>query len=180
LIPWHSVGRDCVDTDKTLAPEIKDTFEAEANLFASEVIFQGGLFTDKVRDYTPSFNAIFTLADQHGASRQATLWRFTETYDLPIASLTYYRSDWNQQFRLWKPVGSERFVSKFGDIQLPQTLETNHPWTTAKSDEIASGDIRLADLSGKQHRFIWQSWWNGHALFVLIRARPKISLALTK
>lgn len=102
LIPWHRIGRDCVDTDTSLSPAVRDTFEAEANLFASEVIFQGKSFRIRARDYKPTLEAVFLLADQHGASRQATLWKFTEEQDLPVASLAYYPIGWGNELKLWK------------------------------------------------------------------------------
>lgn len=45
LIPWQKVCTDCVDTDRTLSPRVREVFETEANLFASEVIFQGKTFS---------------------------------------------------------------------------------------------------------------------------------------
>lgn len=85
VIPWHKIGRDCVDTDATLSPDVREIFEAKANLFSSEIIFQGKHFRRRALDYKPTLDAVFLLADQHGASRQATLWKFTEEQDFPVA-----------------------------------------------------------------------------------------------
>jgi Zn-dependent peptidase ImmA (M78 family) len=173
LIPWHRVGRDCVDTDASLSPAVRDVFEAEANLFASEVMFQGKLFRTKARDYKPTFEAVFLLADQHGASRQATLWKFTEEQDFPVASLAYYPVGWGNDMKLWKVVASPSFRVKHCDIRLPERLEMEHPWLSAKiQNSLCEGKIRVPKSSGRQVGFRWHSWWNGHALVVLLRARP--------
>jgi hypothetical protein len=40
----YSLIHDC---EKTLDPEITDLFEREANVFAAETMFQGGLFAEE-------------------------------------------------------------------------------------------------------------------------------------
>lgn len=172
LIPWHRVGRDCVDTDASLSPAVKDAFEAEANLFASEVIFQGKRFRQRARDYKPTFEAVFLLSDQHGASRQATLWKFTEEQDFPVASAIYYPRGLSNTLTLWKTVTSPSFLSKYADLTLPGQLEKDHPWVAVcECRDQCEGDIRLQRSTGRQAHFLWNAWWNNYALFVLLRKR---------
>ena len=68
----------------------KATFEQEANFFGAETIFPGARFRTLARDFRPNFAAIFSLADQHGASRQSTAWRFVEEQDESVALPPYY------------------------------------------------------------------------------------------
>src|SRR5262249_7033565 len=75
VIPWHSVNLGYRDDDLSLTDDAQELFDLEANFFAAEVMFQGRGFRTRVRDYAPSFDAVFRLADEHGASRHATLWR---------------------------------------------------------------------------------------------------------
>lgn len=170
-IPWHKVGLDQVDTDATLNADVKDKFEAEANLFSSEIIFQGGHFRRLALNYSPTPDAIFTLADQHGASRQATLWRFTEEQDFPVASLFYYPNNYSDGYKLWKMVCSPSFRIKYCDLDIPQFLANKHPWTAAREfRETFDGDISLQKSNGRPAKFLWYSWWNEHALIVLIKS----------
>lgn len=175
LIPWHRVGRDCVDTDASLSPAVRDTFETEANLFASEVIFQGKRFQQRARDYKPTFDAVFLLADQHGASRQATLWKFTEEQDFPVASMIYYPKGASSILTRWKTVASPSFRSKYADLTSPTHLEKDHPWAAVcDGSDQCEGDIRLRRSTGRQVHFLWHTWWNNYALFVLLRKRPTL------
>lgn len=172
LIPWHQVGQDCVDTNATLSPDVEETFEAEASLFSSEVIFQGKYFRRLARDYKPTLDAVFLLADQHCASRQATLWKFTEEQDFPVACLFYYPMRYSDDLKLWKTVRSPSFRSKLCDIDIPPLLPANHPWAAAREfRELFEGDISLAKSNKRKVNFLWHSWWNKYALVVLIRTR---------
>ena len=69
----------------SLQPDTEKLFDAEANFFASELIFQGHRFRTRALDYRPSLDAVFHLADAHGASRQATLRRYVEDHDEMLA-----------------------------------------------------------------------------------------------
>lgn len=67
------------DCDSTLDPEITDLFEREANVFASEVLFQGSLFSEEAHDKEFSINVPMTLAKKFGASQYATFRRYVST-----------------------------------------------------------------------------------------------------
>jgi len=186
LIPWHHIGADKVssyyqDDDYTLSPLVQDIFDIEANLFSSEIIFQGRQFTQQARDYHPSFDAVFFLADLHGASRQATLRRYIEEQDEMLAGISYLPSRYTHVdglpiLRAPRIVGSRVFVRKYGSIQLPTAIRPDHPWAEARnSREICRGEIDL-DCGGSSVRFEWQAWWNTYALLVLLRRRPALGI----
>jgi Zn-dependent peptidase ImmA (M78 family) len=187
LLPWHRVNTDGIspfyqDNEYTLSPRVQDMFDIEANLFSSEVIFQGREFTTRARDYRPSFDAVFVLANLHGASRQATLRRYVEVQDEMLAAVSYlpsrYDRDKNGQAILRAPsvFGSPRFVQKYGDVQLPTEIKSDHPWGEARRlKETCEGDIDL-DCGGVPVRFWWQAWWNTYTLLVLLRRRPSLGL----
>jgi hypothetical protein len=186
-IPWHKVITDDVaafytDDDYSLGPDVQDQFDIEANFYASEVIFQGKRFTTHARDYQPSFDAVFVLADLHGASRQATLRRYIEAQDETIAALTYlpsrYRVD-TQGFAVLRAprlFGTPKFIHKYGDVQLPGQITSAHPWAESRNlNEVCKGEINL-DCGGVAVSFQWQSWWNTYTLMVLLRRRPSLSV----
>ncbi|HEX8178635.1 MAG TPA: hypothetical protein VF525_03745 [Pyrinomonadaceae bacterium] len=187
LIPWHHVDTDGPsafyhDNEYTLSPLVRDLFDIEANLFSSEVIFQGQEFTTRARDYRPSFDAVFLLADLHGASRQATLRRYVEEQDEMLAAVSYLpsRYDFNpggrSTLRAPRFFGSPRFVQKYGHVQLPTEITPEHSWAQARnSGEICEGDIDL-DCGGVSVRFWWQAWWNTYTLLVLLRRKPSLGI----
>lgn len=184
LIPWHHVGAESVssfyhDTDFTLSPFVNDIFDIEANFFASEVIFQGKLFTHRARDYKPSFEAVFLLADLHGASRQATMRRFVEVQDEVLACVSYLPSLYERRdglpiLRAPRLIGSPGFNRKYKQVGLPTQIPTDHPWSLARANKnVSLGEIYLY-CDGSLVRFEWQGWWNSYALLVLLRRRPSL------
>lgn len=181
VIPWHR-SPIYQDDDRSLKPEVQALFEREANYFSSEVIFQGVRFARRARDYRPSLDAVFTLADLHGASRQATLLRFAEGHDEPVAAITYvpdrYSSDEHGRpiLRIPRVVPSPSFLNRFANIVLPAELQTGHPWVDAReSAQPCHGDICF-DCGSGPVRFAWQAWWNNYCLMILLRRLPALSL----
>ncbi len=181
VIPWHCIDPTYLDNSETLSPEVRVAFEQEANFFGAETVFQGTRFRVLARDYQPSFSAIFVLADRHEVSRQATAWRFVEEQDEAIALVQYYPGyaideSGNCVLSAWRAIGSPSFLKKYAEIDLPRVLRTGHPWTAARdlNSECEGTDSLLVD--GHPIAFQWRSWWNSHALLVLVRRKPMLSV----
>ena len=137
VLPWHTLDPGYFDDDKILIGDAEEIFDAEANFFSAEVIFQGDNFTRMVRDYTVGFDSIFHLAQRHGASRHATAWRYIEKQDEAVALLPYWPwpSRFNPEiFYLGKIVASPKFLRKFSSIDIPQKLTQDQPWMAAAYD----------------------------------------------
>lgn len=187
LIPWHNVGRRSGsrfyhDTEYTLSPNVRELFDIEANLFSSEIIFQGRDFTRRARDFKPSFDAVFMLADTYAASRQATLRRYVQEQDEILAAVSYLPSkyqvysDGTPRLRAPMLLGSPRFIQKYSDIEVPLELDSNHPWAAVRRlDQMCDGPIDLS-AGGTSVRFWWQGWWNSYSLLLLLRRKPALSL----
>lgn len=178
VLPWHTINGGYVDDNTTLSQAVREVFEAEANLFSSEINFQGRYFLPRARDYRPSFSSVFELARLHGASYHATFWRFVEGQDSPTAGLIFYPSDiWDSRtqlpiFRLWKVVRSPSFERRFGCIQFDDVLHGDHPWIAGfVNRSVAESTMNLVTERSKT-TFMWESWWNCYALFVMLRKRP--------
>ena len=181
VIPWHQIDPAYLDDSESLGPNAKGIFEQEANFFGADTIFQGKRFRALARDYQPSFDAIFTLADKHGASKQATAWRFVEEQDEPIAVLQYYPGNavdeaGNNVLAAWRSVGSPEFNRRFAGVDVPLLIRTGHPWGAARDlNCICDGNEKLL-VDGSGVAFQWIAWWNTYTLFVLLRRRPKLSI----
>lgn len=177
VLPWHHVDLAYFDDNESLSPRVQDEFEREANLFSAEVIFQGDRFREIALDYQASLDAIFTLADMHGASRQATLWRYVEAQDEKIAVAQYYPSNaldthGERVLQLWKTIPSEKFNNKYNDIELPDRIRSGHPWVAARElGEFVRGDVTL-NCGGIPVTFHWEAFWNNYALLVFLRRGP--------
>lgn len=182
VIPWHQVDPTYTDDDVSLRPDTQDLFEREASFFAAEVIFQGKRFTHQSRDYRPSLDAVFTLAEEYGASRHSTLRRFVEEHDEPLAAVPYWPSQYtvdeygNPLLRKGNLVASLSFCDKYATIQLPEVIRTGHSWVAARDlSQSCEGHIRL-DYGGGSGTFEWYTWWNQYSLLVLLRCMPPLRL----
>lgn len=80
VLPWQAKALQYVDDDVMLSPEVKKEFEIEANLFASEVLFQGNRFDQNLHDLPLELKSSFVLANRFGGSRHATLRRYVERH----------------------------------------------------------------------------------------------------
>jgi hypothetical protein len=181
VIPWHKIDPAYLDDNETLGPRATGIFEHEANFFGAETIFQGKSFRTRARDFQPSVATIFYLADQHGASKQATAWRYVEEQDEALALLQYYPSNaideaGNRVLCIWRSVGSPAFGAKFSAIDVPEVLRVGHPWLAARESArgVEGNDNFLID--GYPVAFQWIAWWNSYTLFVLLRRKPMLSV----
>ena len=183
VIPWHHVNTAYQDDDLSLSQEAEDYFDIEANFFSAEVIFQGHRFRQRALDYNASLETAFQLASDHRVSRHATIRRFVEEHDETVALVPFYPSryilDDEQRRRLTVSTVtcSPRFKKNYSDIELPDRIDSSHPWSEARNntDEICGGEIRLI-CDSSPVRFQWQSWWNTYCLLVLLRRKPALSL----
>lgn len=71
------------DCERTLAPEIADQFEREANNFARFVLFQGESFARMAADYTFGIKAPMSLSKKFGASIYASTREYVRTSTRP-------------------------------------------------------------------------------------------------
>jgi hypothetical protein len=184
VIDWHSVNVGYRDDDMSLrlVDDMQELFDLEANCFAGDVLFQGPRFRERARSYAASFDAVFQLADDHCASRHATLWRLIEEQDESVSVVLYWPSNYTVDasgysvLRRGKLVASPTFLNKFSNVELPLTLPSNHAWLQARNEDApCGGSIHLMCDSTAEH-FEWQAWWNTYSLFVMLRRRPALSL----
>lgn len=179
-IPWHELSA-YADDAMSLAPEVEELFDKEANQFAADILFQGSRFRERARSYSPSFEAIFALADQHGTSRHSTAWRYVQVQDEALALAMYYPgrfavgADGLPVLRKGRVIATDKFVRAHMDLDLPPELGPEHPWAAARASSLTLlGETRLA-CGAKKVEFQWQGWWNQYRLFVLLRRKPRLS-----
>ena len=75
----YALIHDCL---QTLDPDTTDLFEREANVFASEVLFQGATFSQQAHDEVFGLKVPMRLAKQFGASNYAAFRRYVGTSPL--------------------------------------------------------------------------------------------------
>lgn len=173
LLPWQKQIFDCLDNHQTLSHDVQEQFEAEANYFASVVLFQHDRFQQQMSKLDLSIGAPIALAKTFGASNHATMRKFVESStkrcallvlekpDFAVKSATYTARDYFQ---------SEKFTSSFGEITWPEQFE--YSWAFVKDYTHGrkmkmDGMIVLPTKKGEQEfeYHFFNTSWNG---FVLI------------
>lgn len=185
LLPWQKAIFDCVDNDQTLSHEVHEQFEAEANYFASTVLFQHDRFQYQMSKLDLSIGAAMSLAKTFGASNHATMRKFVESTTKRCALLVLEKHELAGNTALYKArdyFQSEKFTSSFGKIVWPDKL--GYTWEFVKDyfhgrRMKTDGALLLTTKAGEEEfeYHFFNTTYNG---FVLIfpkkeNKRPKVT-----
>jgi hypothetical protein len=153
-------------------------FDREANVFASEVLFQLDTFHEMASSEAFEIWTPVRLASKFSASNYAAIRQYVSKNDRACAVIVLNMPELvpGDGFRatLRRPIQSDRFTELFG----------NYPWKDAYTpdDEIgalvpvgkrrASGkrSLGLTDSNGVLHDCVAESFSTGHQVFILIHA----------
>lgn len=173
LLPWQKEILDCLDNDQTLSHAVQEQFEAEANYFASVVLFQHERFQEQMSKLDLSIGATLSLAKTFGASNHATMRKFVETSTKRCALLVLEKHELAASSALYKArdyFQSEKFTSSFGEIVWPEQFTYN--WEFVKDYYHGrrmkiDGGVALATKNGEEE-FEYQFFNTTYNGFVLI------------
>jgi hypothetical protein len=169
-IPTHrKLFRFFQDCEKTLAPEIADLFEREANNFARFALFQGGSYAQLAADCKFEIKTPMKLAKKFGASVYASTREFARTNHracvVYILEPIEYVEGHGAQARVRRIEPSDFFVKQFGrpaetiitlDHVLGGVLPIGRKMTRPTS-------LSILDLNGTKHECLaeaFDSTWN--------------------
>lgn len=172
------------DCDQTLAPEIADRFEREANNFARFVLFQGNTFRDAAADLRLNVRVPINLAKQFGSSIYAAAREYARTHH---ASCVVYvlnpvelgvNGGFRAEVRRIEPSPSFRL-----DFGCPTDLEITHTHALASLIPIgrrmsAPRDFVFADRNGKRHVCIGEAFDTTHNVLLLIYPQAALPSSL--
>jgi hypothetical protein len=123
-LPWqretYAFLEDC---EETLDLDLKEQFEREANVFASEVLFQGDRFRLEGEGRPFSIKTPIELAKLFGASLYASLRKYVSTNIHPCVLLVYeapvFLVGKGYGAALRRAIPSPAFREAFGDVDWP-------------------------------------------------------------
>jgi hypothetical protein len=179
FLPWqrpmYAIVEDC---EKTLDGDTADLFDREANVFASEVLFQLDAFRDMADDERFEIWTPVRLAKQFHASNYSAVRQYVSKSHRACAVLVLNMPEIVGQdgFRstLRRAVQSPRFSEVFGrygwrEIYTPDD-EIGALVPLGKRRSSGKRSIALTDRNGEAHDCIAESFSTGHQVFVLIHA----------
>ena len=187
LCPWHeAVLRE--DTSAELFRPVVEQLEAEANLGAALLLFQGRSFARRVAAERPSIAAPLALAREYGASAHAALHHYVVTHARALALLVVGRFPRRDgSLPVWRSVESRRYLRRFdrAAAAAPAGLVPGSPLrelveAARHMSEPAVAPLRWPGPEGQVRRVHAHVHDNRHAFLVLLapadhrRAAPAV------
>lgn len=174
------------DCEKTLDADITDLFEREANVFASEALFQGVVFSQEAHDRTFGMKAAMDLAKQFGASNYATFRRYVTTNPRAccLIVLEPVVSDVLEGFHadVRRVIASKTFDGIYDAKTLAQAITKQHPLSAlvphGKRRMIFSSTVGLLDRNGDLRECVGEAFNTQHQILVLIRDAHPLSTTI--
>lgn len=174
LLPWQSVFGHLEDCKKTLSPDVKDEFERQANVFASDALFQiDGLERD-ARDLPFGIATILKLAKRYGASVYSTARRYAATSEKTCVIVVLDALELHPEFgaiaTVRRVAASASFIAKFGEFAWPE-------WVSAKEGigrliphqrMTLSRSFAMSDANGTRYEFVGEAFKTSRHVIVLI------------
>lgn len=179
FLPWqrplYAVVEDC---DKSLDPEAADLFDREANVFASEVLFQLDAFRDMAEGKPFEVWTPVRLAKNFNASIYASMRQYVSKNHRACAVVVLDMPELveGDGFRanLRRPVQSVSFTETFGDnlwkAYYTPADDIGRLIPQGKMKSSGKRNLVLVDRNGVRHECIAESFTQTHQVFVLIHA----------
>ncbi|MDQ6613303.1 MAG: ImmA/IrrE family metallo-endopeptidase [Actinomycetota bacterium] len=180
ILPWQ---RDAfyLDNDARLFRHAEEQFEAEANLAAAFLLFQGRRFHERALDFEDSLKTPLLLASEYAASLHATFRFYAEHHPEAVALIVAgYLARQDGTVPVWTTVESPAFAVRFGplsawfpDRALRVLGDDASPlgtlaWDARRTGELTEKLVRLTDLAGSKAVCKAEAFSNQHCLFVFV------------
>ena len=183
-IPWHrKIFRFFQDCEKTLAPNVADQFEREANNFARFLLFKGTTFAEHAADCPFGIKTPMKLAKTFGASIHAAAREFARTNARACVVFVLEPLEANGTSALRAHVRriepSPAYVAKFGRPDI-EVLTPEHPlWQAIPIGRKMTRHVPLviSDLNGQQHGCLAEAFDTTHNILILLY--PETALTAT-
>lgn len=187
-MPHQSKVYDLIhDCDKTLDADITDLFEREANVFASEALFQGEVFSQLAAGMPFGVKTPIALAKKFGASNYAAFRRFVITNPVACCVVVLEPAVLGLNARyssaVRRVVASNAFDAMYDGRTLCSRVDDAHPLTasvpTYGRRMTAEHDVVLRDRNGDDRICLVEAFNTTHQVLILIRdAGPRRSVGI--
>ncbi len=175
------------DSEKTLEPDVTELFEREANVFASEVLFQGTGFSNEAHQFDFGIKVPLDLATKYGASKYATFRRYVDSSPCACCVLVLepavLGADSTFTAEIRRTVVSKTFGTMYDATDFGTHLSDRHILghiVPLKRRMTGRRSIALRDRNGSRRQCTAEAFNSTHQIFILIRdtgPAPTIVLA---
>lgn len=175
-LPWqkniYSVIHDC---KQTLAPDVADQFDREANVFASEVLFQLNEFTERADSEPFGINVPMKVGKKFGASAYSSIRRYVSESQKACAVLVLEIPEPDNvlgyKCKVRRIITSSAFDTIFGEPKWPPLVTPHDEYGLLVPIEKRMSrpqTIQLVDANGGEHDCIGEGFKTGYQVFLLI------------
>lgn len=185
ICQWH-VAPFYADGSEQLAPDVRATFEREANYAATRLLFQQGVFAEVAGSLPVGAGAVLHLATQFGASIHATFWHYVETSRQMLAGFILSPTPVGAEtaayrFRIRTTLVSPSFAQAFPVLESVPTLISTQDLPDLKvawealfaSDLPSTGEMNLMGRDGNTYLLTFELFSNYYNVF-LIAYNPRV------
>lgn len=184
FIKLHELGHEALswqndiiqvleETQNTLDDDTNIEFEAEANYFASETLFQGNRYSHYANQIEFGIKAPLALSKKFGGSTHAAIRKYVETSNKRCALIVLKDKSKSGQpisCKLRNLLYSNSFSKEFGKLIIPETL--GYTWCFARDFKFVryvklNGEVNLDTTIGKID-FQYEFYTNSYNAFILI------------
>lgn len=184
FLPWqrpmYAVVEDC---EKSLDPETADLFDREANVFASEVLFQLNTFRDMANEKPFSIWTPVRMARTFNASLYASIRQYVtknhRACTVVILDMPQIEERVGFRASVRRVVQSSTFTAMFGQHAWKDsyTPDDDLGALVPLGDQKSSGkrQLGLTDTHGTLHDCVAEAFTNKQQVFVLILVRKSLT-----
>ena len=174
-IPWHrKIFRFFQDCKKTLAPQVADRFEREANNFARFLLFKGSTFAERAADCPFEIKTPITLARKFGASAYAAAREFARTNPRACVIFVLDPLENNDGSGFRAPVRriqpSPAFLARFGHPAVKVITPDHLLWPVIPIRRRMTRPVSLTitDLNGQRHECLAEAFDTTYNILILL------------
>lgn len=176
FLPWQRDTYAILEEDEsTLDPEIRDLFERQANVFASEVLFQLDAFQEHAADHPFSIRTPVQLAKRFGSSCYAAARRYVATNQracaLIVLNMPIYEVGAGYTVTVRRYLQSLKFTERFGQLHLPACYGPGHPFTSRFPGRSHFRDRFFCHLTNRNNESdpcVGEAFNSGYEIFILL------------
>ena len=174
-LPWHrKIFRVFQDCEKTLAPDVADRFEREANNFARYLLFKGTSFAETAADHPFGIRTPMKLARTFGASIYAAAREYARTNHRACVVFVLEPLQTTEGSELRAPVRriepSPAFLAQFGRPVVDVLTPGHQLWPVVPIQRKMTQPVSLAieDRNGQRHDCLAEAFNNTYNILILL------------
>ncbi|MCG8604737.1 ImmA/IrrE family metallo-endopeptidase [bacterium] len=189
VLPWQSDAYCFIeDCKQTLSPEISEQFDKEANVFATEVLFQLDGFTKEAADHPLEIKSPLRLSKKYGTSVYSTIRRYVSTHQRNCVVLVLNPPEYvpreGYKAQLRRVVSSESFTRLFGPMEWPDVFthfDSIGALIPLEGRRMSSPrSLVLTDRNGMRWECVAEGFTQGYQVFILIYTKSALSRVIVQ